>query len=97
MHLSEEMVRQPTIVIETTQVRAADIAHLQLLVTRRSGGILKILQFSLTRFLLVLGCADLVKFVQGLCDGAGFAQHRDLEETRVDGFGQVGDLLQLYY
>lgn len=86
MHLSEEMVRQPTIVIETTQVRAADIAHLQFLMTRRTGGILEVLQFAFTCFLLVLRGADLVQFVQGLCDGAGFTQHRDLEEARVDGF-----------
>lgn len=73
VHFTEEMIRQSTIVIETTQICAANIAYLQLLMTRRARGILQILQFALARFLLVFGCADLVQFIVCLRNGAGFA------------------------
>jgi hypothetical protein len=64
-------------------------------VARRAGGVLKVLEFALAGFLLVFGCADLVEFVEGESDGAGFAEDGDFEETCIDCLGEVGDLFQL--
>ena len=37
MHLAVEVVREPAVVVQPAQVRAADVAHLQLLVARGAG------------------------------------------------------------
>lgn len=95
MHLSEEVIRQTTVVIQSTEVCAAHIADLQFLVARGAGGILEVFEFALTSFLLVFGGADLVEFVEGEGDGACFSEDGDLEETCVDCFGEVGNLFQL--
>lgn len=58
MHLSEKVIRQPSIVVEATQVRATHIADLQFLMARRTGRILEILQIPLATFLLLLCRAD---------------------------------------
>lgn len=96
VHLAVEVVRQPAVVVEPGEVRAADVADLQLLVARGPRGVGEGLEFALARLLLVLGGADLVELVEGEGDGAGFAQDGDLEEAGVDGFGEVGDLFQLF-
>jgi hypothetical protein len=60
VHFAEEVVGQPAIVIETTQIGSADVADLQLLMTGGTGGILEILEFALARLFLVFGGTDLV-------------------------------------
>lgn len=79
MHFSKEMVRQPTVVVKSTEIRAAHVAHLQFLMTGRTGGILEILQFPLKRLFLALGGADLMQFVEGNCHGTRLAQDGDFE------------------
>lgn len=95
MHFPEEMIRQSTVVVKATQIRAAYVADLQFLMTGWTRGILEIFQFPLIGLFLVLGGADLVQFVK--CDGHGtsLAQDRDLKQSRVDGFGEIRDLFEL--
>jgi hypothetical protein len=79
------MVRQAAVVVQPTKVRSADVAHLKFLVSRGTGCILEVLELPLACLLLVLCGADLVEFVQGLRDGACFAEYGDFEKTGVDG------------
>ena len=79
MHFSKEVVCQSTIVVKTTQVCAAHIANLQFLMARRTGGILEVLQFPLTRFLLVFGRAGFVQFVKRKSHGTGLTEDGDFE------------------
>lgn len=65
MHLSEEVVCQSAIIIESTQVCAANVADLELLVAGWARGILEVLEVALISLLLVLRRADLVHFVKG--------------------------------
>lgn len=95
VHLSKEMIRQPPVVVEPTQVRTADIADLQLLVTRWPRGILQILEVSFVGFFLVLRRADFVQFVHSHRHRARLAKDGDLEKAGVDGVVEVGDLFQL--
>lgn len=95
VHLAEEVVCQAPVVIQSAEVGAADVADLQLLVTGRTGGVLKVLEVALACFLLVFRGADLVHLVHGHCDGACLAENGDLEESGVDRVGEVGDLLKL--
>lgn len=96
VHLSEEVVCQSSVVIESTQVGTADIAYLQLLVARRTGGILEVLKVTLTGLLLVFGGADLVHFGHGHCNGTCLAEDGDFEKAAVNGVGEVCDLFELY-
>lgn len=95
VHLSEEVVRQTAVVVQSTKVGAAHVADLQFLVAGGARGVLEVLEFALAGFLLVFGSADLVEFIEGEGDGACFSQDGDFEETCVDCFGEVGDLFQL--
>lgn len=96
VHFSKEVVRQSAVVIETTEVCAAHVADLQLLVTRGAGGVLEVLQFSLAGFLLVFGGAGLVELVVGLSDRASLTEDGDFEKAGVDCFGEVRDLFELW-
>ena len=95
MHLSEEMVGQPSVVVQSAQVGAADVADLQFLVTRRTRGILEVLEITLISFFLMLCCSDFVHFIQGHCDRTSFAEDGDLEEASVDSIAEIGDLFEL--
>jgi len=96
MHLSKEVICQPSVVVESTQVGTADVADLQLLMARRTRGILEILEIALAGLLLVFRRADFVHFRHGHCDGAGLAEDGDFEKAAVDGVGEVGDLFKLW-
>lgn len=95
VHLSEEVICQSSIVVESTQVGTADVADLQLLVTRRTGGILEVLEVALASLLLMFGGAHFVHFGHGHCDGACLAEDGDFEKAAVDGVGEVSDLFEL--
>ena len=79
MHFSKKVVCQSTIVVKTTQVCAAHVANLQFLVARGTGGILEVLQFPLTRLLLVFGSAGFVQFVKRKSHRTGLAEDGDFE------------------
>ena len=64
VHLSEEVIRQPAVVVKTRQVGTANVTDLQLLVAGWTRGILKVLEIALQTFLLVLGGPDLVHFTE---------------------------------
>jgi hypothetical protein len=62
VHLSEEVVGQPAVVVKTRQVGTANVTDLQFLVAGWTRGILKVLEIQ--TFLLVLGGADFVHFAE---------------------------------
>lgn len=95
MHLPVEMIRQPPIVVQSTQIRTAHVTDLQLLMPAGARGVGQGFELALFFFFAGLGGADLVEL--GVCgvDGAGFAQDADFEEAGVDGAGEVGDLFEL--
>ena len=95
MHFSKEVICQSSVVIKATKIRAAHVADLQFLMTGRTRGILKVLQFPLIGLFLVLGRADLMQFVERDGHGTSLAQDGDLEQSRVDGFGEIRDLFEL--
>lgn len=95
MHLSEEVIGQASVIVESAEVGAANVADLQLLVARWTGGILEILELTLACFLLVLCCVDLVHFVQGHCDRATFTEDGNFQKAGIDRVGEVGNLLEL--
>jgi hypothetical protein len=64
VHLSEEVVGQPAVVVKTRQVGTANVTDLQFLVAGWTRGILKVLEIALQTFLLVLGGADFVHFAE---------------------------------
>jgi hypothetical protein len=96
MHLSEEVIRQSSVIIKSAEVGATHVADLQLLVAGRSGCILEVLQVTLGSFLLVFRGANLVHFVQSHCDGACFAENGDLKKARVDRVVEISYLLELW-
>lgn len=95
MHLPVEMIRQPPIIIQSTQIGSTDIADLQFLMPRGTRGVGEGFKFAL--FILFGGLCDvdLVEFRDGGGDGAGFAEDGDFKETSVDGTREVGDLFKL--
>lgn len=93
MHLSVKMIRQTTIIIQSTQIRSTHITHLQFLVARWTRGIRESLEFTLVCFLLVLCGANLVEFVQGHGNSACLAEDRDLQQTSVDSLRKIRYLL----
>lgn len=95
MHLAEEVIRQSSVVIKSTEVGSTDVADLQLLVAGRAGSILEVLQVALGIFLLVFRGADFVHLVQSRCDGARFAEDGDLKKASVDRVVEVSYLLEL--
>lgn len=95
MHLSEEVIRQPAVVVKTRQVSTANVADLQFLVAGWTRGILEVLQIPLQTFLLVFGGADFVHLTECQCDGACLAENRDFLETGVDCVGKIGNLFEL--
>lgn len=95
MHFTKEMICQSSVVIKATQICTAHVADLQFLMTGRTRGILKVLQFPLIGLFLVLGGADLMQFVERDGHGTGLAEDGDFEKSRVDGFGEIRDLFEL--
>lgn len=96
VHLSKEVICQSSVVVESTQVGTTDVADLQLLVARRTGGILEILEVALAGLLLMFRCADFVHFGHGHCDGPCLAEDGDFQKAAVDGVGEIGDLFKLH-
>lgn len=95
VHLPVEVIRQPAIIVESTQIGTANVADLQLLVARRAGRVSKVFELALAGLFLVFGCADLEQLVISLGDAAHLAQDRDLEQARVNRLGELRDLFQL--
>lgn len=95
VHLPVEMIGQPPVIVEPAQIGAADITHLELLVTRRTRGIRQLLEFLFALCFCLLGLAYAVVFVDGAGDLPYFAEDLDFEETVVDTGVEVGDTLEL--
>lgn len=87
MHFAIKVIRQPAIVVQTTQVGAAHVADLQLLVAGGAGRVGEGFQLALLFFLGDFGGADFVEFGHGGRDAAGFAEDGDFEEAGVDRTG----------
>jgi hypothetical protein len=63
MHFTEEVVRESTIVVETTEVRATDVTDLELLVAGGTRSIGKGLELPFAGLFLMLGGSNFVEFV----------------------------------
>lgn len=95
MHLAVEMIRQSSIVVQSTQIRTTHVADLQFLMAAGARGVGQGFEVALFFFFAGLGGADFVEFGVGSVHGAGFAQDADFEEAGVDGAREVGDLFEL--
>lgn len=96
MHLAVEMIRETSIVVESAEIGAADVTDLQFLVARRTRGVGEGFQVA---FALVLGLFRLAQaemLVEGTGDATFFAEDAHFDQACVDGFGEVGDLFQLF-
>lgn len=94
MHLPVEVIRQPPIIIQATQIRATHIAHLQLLMPTGPTGIAQRLQLALLVGLGRQRLADAEELLVRARHLARLAQDLDLEQAGLDAAAQVGDLLQ---
>jgi hypothetical protein len=84
MHLAEEVVCQASVIVESAQISAANVANLKFLVARRTRSIRQGLKLA---FLLVLPLFKLSYFPKlgdGLIDGAIFGENPDFLQTNVD-------------
>lgn len=95
MHLSVEMIRQTSVIVQPTQIRSTYITDLQFLMPRRTRRIGKGFEFTLLLLLGRFSDVDFVELGDGRGDGAGFAEDGDFEETGIDGAREVGDLFEL--
>lgn len=89
MHFAVEMIGQSPVIVEARQIGATDITDLEFLMTRGPTGVGERLEVTLGLLLCDLCRADLVELGGGEADTAGLAQTGDLEQTRVNGLGQV--------
>lgn len=95
MHLPVKVIRQPAVIIQPGQVRATDVADLQLLMARGPRGVRKGLELALFVALGLHGLFDAEEFFVRARHFGGFAKDFDFEESGFDGFREVGDLFQL--
>lgn len=95
MHFAVKVVGQAAIVVQSRQIRAAHVAHLQLLVARRARGIGQRTQFALFVLARDFGNAHFVVLGHGGRDFARLAQNADFQQARVDCLCEVGDLREL--
>lgn len=95
MHLSIEVVREPSIVVQPAQVRATDIADLEFLVARGTARVGQGLELALAVASDLLGLAQLEVLRHCEVDAAGGAEDFDLLEARAYGFGEVVYLFEL--
>lgn len=94
MHLTVKVVGETTIIIETGEVRAADIANLELLVAGRTAGIGQVLELA---FPLHLGLGRLPHLEELIVRPAHLAQLAEdlhLLQPAVNSCAQVRDRLQ---
>lgn len=70
MHLAIKVVGQSAVVVQSTQIGATDVAHLQFLMSARARGVRERFQFAFLLLLGRLGSADLVEFCHGRGDAA---------------------------
>lgn len=95
MHLSKEVIRQSSIIVKSTKIGAADVAYLQLLVTRRPRCVLKQLQITLCILLLLLRGPNLMHLAQCHRDRSRLSEDRHFKETCVDCAVEICYLLEL--
>lgn len=94
MHLPIKMVRQSAIVVQPTQIRTTDIAHLQLLVPARPAGITERLELPLLVSLLLHRSSDPEELLVGPADLALLPQDLDLHQAALHALTQVADCLE---
>jgi len=94
MHFAVEVICQPPIIVQTTQVRSAHVADLQLLVPTWPRRIRQSLKLPLRSLLLMLGRPHLVKLRARRRHRAGLPQNRHLQQPGIDRFAEVRNLLQ---
>ena len=87
MHLAVKMIRESTIIVQATEIRATHVADLQFLVARRARGVGQCFKIPLLVFFRGLGDANLVVLGHGEGDAGCFTQDGDFEESDVDAVG----------
>ena len=73
MHLPIKVIRQPPIIIQSAQIRAANITDLEFLMAGRARGIAQGFEFALFFFFCGFGDANFVVFGYGEGDLGGVA------------------------
>ena len=96
MHLPIEVIRQSSIVIQSTQIRPADVTDLKFLMPRRTRGVGKGFQLSFFFLFGGFGGADFVELLDGEVYRSRFAKDGYFKKTGVYSARVVGDLLQLF-
>ena len=94
MHLAIEVVCQPPVVVQPTQIRAAHVADLQLLVARGPARVRQSLELALPVRLDLLRLPQLEMLGDGDVDGADGAERLDLLQRNGDSSAEVRDLAQ---
>ena len=89
MHLPIEMIRKAPIIVQPTQIRPTNIAHLEFLMTRGPTRITKGLELPFLLLLCSFGHPDFVVLSHGERDLGIVAQDRDLEEPSIDRLRQI--------
>lgn len=94
MHLSEEVVCQSSVVVESTKVCAAHIADLKLLVTRGTRRVGKSLELTFAVFFQLLLLSNAEVLCHGRVDTTQLAQDLNLNQTVLDIARQFANLFQ---
>lgn len=94
VHLAEEMISQTAIIIKAGEIRAADVADLQFLMSRRSRGILKQLELSLQLLLLRPDRAQVVEILRSPLDTALLGENLNLQQAGLDATSSFADAAQ---
>jgi hypothetical protein len=95
MHLSVEVVRQATVVVKSAEVRTADVADLEFLMSRRTRRVGERFELLLTVGFGLRGLADAEQLVLGTGDFAHGTEDFDFEEAVVNGGCEIGDAFEL--
>lgn len=80
------MIRQPAVIVESAQVRAADVAHLEFLVAGGAGGVGEGLEFALAVGADGLSLTELEVLGHGEGDAACAGEDLDFFEAGDDCF-----------
>jgi len=94
MHFPIKVVRQPSIIIQPTQIRSAHITDLQLLMSTRSRRIAQCLQLSLLITLRLHRLPNPKELLICPTNLTLLTQHLNLQQPRLNTLAQIANLLQ---
>lgn len=94
MHLPKEMIRQPPIIIQPRQIRATNIADLQLLMSRRSRSIRQSLEFAIPLIPLNLRNPDPMELLHSKIHRAFLSHDLNLLQPNLNRPPKIRDRLE---